>query len=117
MDAAISIHQVVTTKFLPSAVKFMYNWNMRELSNIFQGCCAANSSYYTQPKMLIRLFIHEAQRVFSDRLVSEKEIDVFNAAFEEVNKKCLKDTISSEEQVQQFDWRSVAPLVFAIAHF
>ena len=96
---------VVNTKFLPSAVKFMYNWNMRELSNIFQGCCLSSSSYYTQPKMLIRLFVHEAQRVFSDRLVSEKEIDVFNVCFEEVNKKYLKDTIAIEEM-------SAKPLIF-----
>jgi len=101
VEAAIAIHEVVNTKFLPSAVKFMYNWNMRELSSIFQGCCLSSNSYYQKPAWLIRLFVHEAQRVFSDRLVSEKEIDVFNACFEEVNKKYLKDTITTEEQVRQ----------------
>ena len=30
VDAAISLHNVVCSRFLPSAVKFMYNWNMRE---------------------------------------------------------------------------------------
>ena len=98
VEAAIAIHEVVNTKFLPSAIKFMYNWNMRELSNIFQGCCLSKSDYYIKPSMLVRLFVHEAQRVFSDRLVNEKEIDVFNAAFEEVNKKVLKDSIPVDEQ-------------------
>lgn len=29
----------VSSKFLPLAVKFTYNWNMRELNNIFLGMC------------------------------------------------------------------------------
>lgn len=29
----------VASKFLPSAVRFTYNWNMRELANVFQGMC------------------------------------------------------------------------------
>ncbi|CAN0161161.1 unnamed protein product [Scytosiphon promiscuus] len=39
VDASILIHSMVSSKFLPSAVKFTYNWNMRELTNIFQGMC------------------------------------------------------------------------------
>jgi dynein heavy chain, axonemal len=36
VDASIAIHKEVLGRFLPSAVKFTYNWNMRELTNIFQ---------------------------------------------------------------------------------
>ena len=89
VDAAINIHESVTSRFLPSAVKFMYNWNMRELTNIFQGCCHAKPDYYIKPAMLTRLFIHEAQRVYSDRLVSEDEIQIFDSMFREVVKKSI----------------------------
>jgi len=41
VESAISIHESVSSLFLPSAVRFMYNWNMRELTNIFQGYCHA----------------------------------------------------------------------------
>ena len=36
VEASIVLHGDVVQKYLPSAIKFTYNWNMRELSNIFQ---------------------------------------------------------------------------------
>lgn len=104
VESAIQIHEAVGSRFLPSAVKFMYNWNMRELTNIFQGCCLAKGDYYIKPAMLVRLFIHEAQRVFSDRLVSEAEIGEFDSMFSDVMKKTIL-SISAEEQF-------AAPLVY-----
>ena len=84
---AIEIYEAVSFRFLPSALKFMYNWNMRELANIFQGCCHANSDCYIKPEMLIRLFMHETERVYSDRLISEKDVEIFDGMFSDVMKK------------------------------
>lgn len=62
---------------------------MRELTNIFQGCCLSKGDYYIKPVMLARLFTHECHRVFADRLVTEDEIEVFNGFFNEIVKKNL----------------------------
>jgi len=97
VDSAIALHETVSSHFLPSAIKFMYNWNMRDLTNIFQGCCLAKDDYYIKPSMLIRLFIHEAQRVYSDRLVSEAEGAEFDTLFVNVMKKTI-GCISTDEQ-------------------
>ena len=43
--------QAVAVRFLPSAIKFTYNWNMRELTNIFQGMVLSQVS--CQPKINI----------------------------------------------------------------
>ena len=104
VDAAIQIQEAVSSRFLPSAIKFMYNWNMRELTNIFQGCCLAKGDYYIKPTMLIRLFIHECQRVYSDRLLSEEEVETFNEMFRDIVKK----TFSSFPPDEIFE----GPLVF-----
>ena len=37
-DATIALHKEVSTKFLPSAVKFHYNFTMRDLAAVFKGC-------------------------------------------------------------------------------
>ena len=49
VDIAIEIHEAVSFRSLSSASKFMYNWNMRELANIFQGCYHANNIFANQP--------------------------------------------------------------------
>lgn len=92
VETAIQVHETVCTKFLPSAVRFMYNWSMRELANIFQGCCLSKGDYYIKPIMLARLFTHESQRVYADRLVTEEEVGVFNGFFTEIVRKNLGST-------------------------
>ncbi|KAK1747725.1 hypothetical protein QTG54_001688 [Skeletonema marinoi] len=89
VDTAIQVHEAVSSKFLPSAVRFMYNWNMRELTNIFQGLCHAKGDYYIKPSMLVKLFTHESYRVYADRLVTEEEVDVFSGFFTDIVKKNL----------------------------
>lgn len=104
VDTAIQVHEAVSTKFLPSAVRFMYNWNMRELTNIFQGCCLAKGDYYIKPLMLARLFTHESHRVYADRLVTEDEIEVFNGFFNEIVKKNLVGpSISAEDLFEPYN--------------
>ena len=36
VNVALELHQKVTTTFLPTAIKFHYIFNLRDLSNIFQ---------------------------------------------------------------------------------
>ena len=42
VEGAIEFHKTVSEKFLPSAVKFHYNFNMREFVNVFQGLCKSS---------------------------------------------------------------------------
>jgi dynein heavy chain len=46
VDATIELHKLVMNNFLPSAVKFHYQFNLRELSNITQGLCRMMKEYY-----------------------------------------------------------------------
>ena len=87
VDAAILLHGDVVKKYLPSAVKFTYNWNMRELSNIFQGVCLARAEFYPQPEKMVRLWMHECLRVFQDRMVTESDIERFTELLFEQTKK------------------------------
>jgi dynein heavy chain len=46
VDASLHLYEAVSKKFLPSAVKFTYNWSLRELTNAFQGLCLMKSSHF-----------------------------------------------------------------------
>ncbi|CAK0818712.1 unnamed protein product [Prorocentrum cordatum] len=63
-----------TQCFLPSASKFHYQFNLKDISNIFQGLLNTNSQLYKDgaPKFA-RVWLHECYRVFSDRLVSKED--------------------------------------------
>ena len=87
VNATIELYQAVSSHFLPSAVKFHYNFNMRDMANIFQGLCLAQSRRYTEPLRVVRQWIHECNRVFADRLVSDKDLERFANILVDMSKK------------------------------
>ncbi|CAH8610943.1 unnamed protein product [Heterobilharzia americana] len=68
-DCALLLHAKVATVFLPTAIKFHYIFNLRDLSNIFQGLLFSGNECIRQPTDLIRLWMHECVRVYSDKLI------------------------------------------------
>jgi dynein heavy chain len=85
--ASIALHSQISSKFLPSATKFVYNWNMRELTNIYQGLCLSTSSGYSEVSTFTRLWAHECERVFMDRMINEQEQEKYKVIFAEILKK------------------------------
>ena len=57
-NATIELHILMVKNFLPTAIKFHYQWNMREMFNIFQGLCKASPKLHNTPMQLIRLWVH-----------------------------------------------------------
>ncbi|CAN0055637.1 unnamed protein product [Heterosigma akashiwo] len=90
VDLSIELHAKILQKFLPSAVKFTYNWNMRELTNIFQGLCRTKMENYPKGQDLLRIWVHECERTFLDRLISLEEIEIASGFFKETVEKVLK---------------------------
>uniref|UniRef100_A0A667GCJ0 Dynein axonemal heavy chain 11 n=1 Tax=Lynx canadensis TaxID=61383 RepID=A0A667GCJ0_LYNCA len=77
IQATIAFHQMMTQNFLPTAVKFHYLFNLRDLSNIFQGILFASPECLKCPNDLIHLWLHESSRVYGDKLVDPKDCDLF----------------------------------------
>ena len=49
VDGSIELHRLVMNNFLPSAVKFFYQFNLRDMSSITQGLCRMIKEYYKEP--------------------------------------------------------------------
>ncbi|MEE6512880.1 hypothetical protein FKM82_020191 [Ascaphus truei] len=77
VSAALALHQKIAATFLPTAIKFHYVFNLRDLSNIFQGLLFSGNECIRTPLDLIRLWLHEADRVYKDKLIDEKDRDMF----------------------------------------
>ncbi|XP_058534261.1 dynein axonemal heavy chain 11 [Ochotona princeps] len=78
IQATVAFHQMMTQNFLPTAVKFHYIFNLRDLSNVFQGILFASPECLKGPEDLIHLWLHEASRVYGDKLVDTKDCDSFH---------------------------------------
>jgi len=65
--------------FLPVPKKSHYIFNLRDLSKVFQGLSLATQKTLPELTSFIRLWVHEIRRVFSDRLLEEKDHIDFEA--------------------------------------
>ncbi|XP_031336595.1 dynein beta chain, ciliary isoform X1 [Photinus pyralis] len=97
VNATVTLHHKVSQIFLPTAIKFHYIFNLRDLSNIFQGFLFSTGDCLNQPHDIVRLWIHESQRVYGDKLTEEKDsdafyksqVDVFKKNFEEIDESTV----------------------------
>ena len=91
VSASVELHNTVMNSFLPSAVKFHYQFNLRDLSAISQGICRSSRESYTAPIKMVRLWIHECERVFLDRLTNDIDIKRFSDIRTTVTKKYFEE--------------------------
>ena len=61
VNCATIFHSRVASSFLPTAIKFHYVFNLRDLSNIFQGILFARPDIVKKPIDLARLYLHEGE--------------------------------------------------------
>uniref|UniRef100_A0A3Q1K2D2 Dynein axonemal heavy chain 11 n=1 Tax=Anabas testudineus TaxID=64144 RepID=A0A3Q1K2D2_ANATE len=73
--------------FLPTAIRFHYIFNLRDLSNIFQGILFALPECIRYPMELVHLWLHESSRVYSDKLMEEKDVELFNKILLDTGKR------------------------------
>ena len=81
--ATINLFNIIQENFLPTPAKSHYVFNMRDISKVFQGLYQADKNFYEGKEHIIKLWGHEVLRVFSDRLNSFEDRDLFKASLNE----------------------------------
>ncbi|KPI85651.1 putative dynein heavy chain [Leptomonas seymouri] len=66
--ATIEVYTKVSTDLLPIPSKSHYLFSLRDLSKVFQGIYGCYLEAITSKEQLVALWVHESQRVFSDRM-------------------------------------------------
>lgn len=87
----LALHSRISLAFLPTAIKFHYVFNLRDLNNIYQGILYSNKDTCPEPEDLCRLYVHEAYRVYGDKMVTDSDGDNFRKIFRETFKKTIED--------------------------
>lgn len=83
VNAAVSVYTRIAEELLPTPAKSHYVFNLRDLSKCVQGILQADSSNYSLPSQILRLFYHESMRVFHDRLINDEDKAYFKNLMKE----------------------------------
>jgi hypothetical protein len=72
ISASIELYRNVCRNLLPTASAPQYLFNVRNLFNVFKGILMSEEENIT-PETVVKLWMHENQRVFGDLLSEEKD--------------------------------------------
>ena len=96
VNATLLLHAKCSQSFSPTAIKFHYIFNLRDLSNVFQGILFATNDCVQAPTDLGKLWCHESQRVYRDKLADVKDIELFDKTLKDILKKSFDDIPEQE---------------------
>ncbi|XP_060697694.1 dynein axonemal heavy chain 6 [Hemiscyllium ocellatum] len=77
VEAAVEIYDRMSVDLLPTPAKSHYVFNLRDLSKCIQGILQCNPGTVRTDEQIFRLFCHECQRVFHDRLINTDDKHYF----------------------------------------
>ena len=76
--STIELYETILSTMKPIPSKFHYIYNLRDISRVFQGILMIKSSHFPTAEVYIKLWVHEVQRVFCDRLINEQDLRTVN---------------------------------------
>jgi dynein heavy chain len=87
IKSALGLHNQISATFRKTAANFHYEFNIRHLSNVFQGLLTSQKENFAEPQKFVELWLHESERVYGDRLVSPKHLLQYRALAQGQSKK------------------------------
>ncbi|KAF6321024.1 dynein axonemal heavy chain 6 [Rhinolophus ferrumequinum] len=96
VEASVEIYNRMSVDLLPTPAKSHYVFNLRDLSKCVQGMLQCNPGTIREEMQIFRLFCHECQRVFHDRLINNEDKDYFHVILTEMANKYFGIAIDVE---------------------
>ncbi|XP_037383628.1 dynein axonemal heavy chain 6 isoform X1 [Talpa occidentalis] len=96
VEAAVEIYNRMSIDLLPTPAKSHYVFNLRDLSKCVQGILQCDPGTVREEIQIFRLFCHECQRVFHDRLINNEDKHYFCAILTEMANKHFGIAIGME---------------------
>ena len=87
VDSTIEIYNTILRDLRPTPAKSHYQFNLRDISKVFQGVLMVLPAKFKTAQSMIRLYTHENQRIFGDRLINQEDHVWFDALLLTCTKK------------------------------
>ena len=68
--ATLIFYNTIKTELLPVPSKFHYQFNLRDISKVFQGMLQSSIDTANNLEKVNLLWYHEMERIFGDRLIN-----------------------------------------------
>jgi dynein heavy chain len=79
IDSSIEIYSKISEELRATPAKFHYMFNLRDVSKIIQGILMSHPKSVQTAETMQRLWVHEASRIFMDRLINKTDVDWFTS--------------------------------------
>ena len=96
-DSTIEIYNTILRDLRPTPAKSHYQFNLRDISKVFQGVLMVLPAKFKTAQSMIRLYTHENQRIFGDRLINTED----HVWFDELLLTCTKKHCGDEYEVEK----------------
>ena len=92
IDVMVNVNHEIAKNFLPTAVRFHYNFNLRDVANVLQGVLRSRPTTCKTPALLARLCAVEMVRVYADRMIDLTD-------YQRAKDICVTNCIKSFESI------------------
>ena len=97
VGSTVDLFSQITLGLLPTPAKFHYTFNLRDISKVFQGILMSKPVSIANNDSFAKLWLHEASRVFHDRLINKSDRDFYKDLAFELLKAKFKVNCDKEE--------------------
>jgi dynein heavy chain len=112
VQATILTYAEIQSRFKPTPAKSHYTYNLRDVSKVFQGISKSDPRALVKDDDIVKLWSHECQRVFADRLISQQDRDDFMAMLKTKVKERFKKDYEKIVEVKPLLFASFVPTLY-----
>ncbi|MEE6501787.1 hypothetical protein FKM82_004321 [Ascaphus truei] len=95
VNGTMEVYKKAVDNLLPTPAKSHYTFNLRDFSRVIQGCLLVKKESIENKRIMVRLFVHEALRVFYDRLVDDKDRSWLFNLIKDIVKEHFKESFEA----------------------
>lgn len=97
--ASVDLYNEVCAEFRPTPACAHYTFNLRDLSKVVQGILQVRPDVIRNMSNMCKLWLHESQRCFYDRLTNEKDRNKFEEISLELMKRYFRGHLWERDQL------------------